>query len=51
MFLRPPFTSWSVFLQRLLHLNVGLLLYGLSIALMVWGTIGLGPWDVFHQGL
>lgn len=51
MFQRPPFTSWSLFLQRLLHLNVGLLLYGLSIALMVWGTIGLGPWDVFHQGL
>lgn len=51
MFQRPPFTSWSVFLQRLLHLNVGLMLYGLSIALMVWGTVGLGPWDVFHQGL
>jgi uncharacterized membrane protein YczE len=51
VFLRPPFTSWSVFLQRLLHLNVGLLIYGLSVALMVWGAIGLGPWDVFHQGL
>ncbi len=51
MFQRPPFTSWSLFLQRLLHLNVGLLLFGLSIALMVWGGIGLGPWDVFHQGL
>ncbi|MFA5550974.1 MAG: hypothetical protein WDA03_05080 [Trueperaceae bacterium] len=51
MFLRPPFSTWPVFLLRLLHLNVGLLLYGLSIALMVWGAIGLGPWDVFHQGL
>ncbi len=51
MFQRPPFTSWSMFLLRLLHLNVGLMIYGLSIALMVWGGIGLGPWDVFHQGL
>lgn len=51
MFQRPPFTSWSVFLQRFLHLNLGLMFYGLSIALMVWGGIGLGPWDVFHQGL
>ena len=51
MFQRPPFSTWPVFLLRMLHLNVGLLLYGLSIALMVWGTIGLGPWDVFHQGL
>lgn len=51
MFQRPQFTSWPLFIQRLVHLNVGLVLYGLSIALMVWGSIGLGPWDVFHQGL
>lgn len=51
MFLRPPFSSWSVFVLRLIHLNLGLMFYGLGIAMMVWGGIGLGPWDVFHQGL
>lgn len=43
--------SWRVFLLRLLQLNLGLLIYGLSVALMVNAGIGLGPWDVFHQGL
>ena len=27
------------------------LLYGLSIALQVRATLGLGPWDVFHDGV
>jgi uncharacterized membrane protein YczE len=40
-----------VFVLRLLQLNVGLLLYGLSVALMVEANVGLGPWDVFHQGI
>lgn len=43
--------SWRVFLLRLLQLNVGLVIYGLSVALMVSAGIGLGPWDVFHQGI
>lgn len=51
MFQRPPFVTWPLFLRRFLHLNVGLVLFGLSVAMMVWADIGLGPWDVFHQGL
>lgn len=43
--------SWRVFLLRLVQLNVGLVIYGLSVALMVNADIGLGPWDVFHQGI
>lgn len=29
----------------------GLILYGLSMAMMVRAELGLDPWDVFHQGL
>lgn len=36
---------------RLLHLNVGLAAFGLSIALMLRAGVGLGPWDVFHEGV
>jgi uncharacterized membrane protein YczE len=32
-------------------LYVGLVLFGLSVALMVNARLGLDPWDVFHQGL
>ncbi|MFD0270085.1 YitT family protein [Streptomyces sp. NPDC127106] len=37
--------------RRLLQLYVGLALYGASAALLVRAGLGLGPWDVFHQGL
>jgi uncharacterized membrane protein YczE len=37
--------------RRLLNLYSGLVLFGLSIALMVHSGLGLNPWDVFHQGL
>ena len=37
--------------RRLLQLYAGLLLYGLSMALQVRATLGLGPWDVFHEGV
>jgi uncharacterized membrane protein YczE len=36
---------------RLLNLYVGLVLYGVSMALMVVSGLGLDPWDVFHQGI
>jgi uncharacterized membrane protein YczE len=36
---------------RLVQLYAGLLLYGLSSSLLVLATLGLDPWDVFHQGL
>lgn len=51
MFQRPRIVSWPIFILKLIHLNAGLLLYGFSVALMLRGNIGLGPWDVFHQGL
>ncbi|MFQ4148814.1 hypothetical protein AAGW05_08975 [Arthrobacter sp. LAPM80] len=36
---------------RMVRLFLGLALYGLAIALMVRGNIGLSPWDVFSQGI
>lgn len=36
---------------RLTRLNVGLLLYGFTLAMLVQAGLGLDPWDVFHQGL
>ncbi|WP_430779895.1 YczE/YyaS/YitT family protein [Actinoplanes sp. G11-F43] len=37
--------------RRVVQLFVGLVLYGVSTALMVESGLGLNPWDVFHQGL
>ena len=37
--------------RRLPRLLLGLGLCGLGIALMVAAELGLGPWDVLHQGL
>jgi uncharacterized membrane protein YczE len=37
--------------RRLVQLYVGLMLYGASCGLMVRADLGLGPWDVFHQGV
>lgn len=42
---------WRLFLLRLLHVNLGLALFGFSISLQLRAGIGLGPWDVFHQGV
>jgi uncharacterized membrane protein YczE len=36
--------------RRLIQLLAGLFLYGVSLALMVLGGIGLAPWDVLHSG-
>ena len=36
--------------RRLTQLYVGLVLYGVSLALMVRGALGLAPWDVLHSG-
>ncbi len=36
---------------RLALLMVGLVLFGVTIAMMVLGGLGLAPWDVLHQGL
>src|SRR3954451_19048295 len=37
--------------RRLLQLYAGLVLYGVSIALQVRATLGLGPWDVVQDGV
>lgn len=36
---------------QLVQLYVGLAAFGVSLALMVRARLGLGPWDVLHQGL
>ncbi len=36
---------------RLFQLTAGLCLYGISMAMMIQSNLGLGPWDVLHQGL
>lgn len=38
-------------IRRLLLLYAGLVLFGLSMAMMVRSDLGLSPWDVFHQGV
>jgi uncharacterized membrane protein YczE len=38
-------------LRRLIQLYVGLVLYGLSAAMLLLADLGLDPWDVLHQGL
>ncbi|MGS0688471.1 membrane protein YczE [Nakamurella sp. GG22] len=37
--------------RRFSQLLVGLVLYGITMAMMVRAVLGLDPWDVFHQGL
>jgi uncharacterized membrane protein YczE len=37
--------------RRLVQLYLGLALYGVSMALLVRGGLGVMPWDVLHQGL
>lgn len=36
---------------RLLQLYLGLIAYGVSMALMLHAQLGLMPWDVLHQGI
>lgn len=43
---RPP-ELWP----RLGRLLLGLVLFGVGLALMVIADLGLSPWDVFHQGV
>jgi uncharacterized membrane protein YczE len=37
--------------RRLAQLLVGLVMYGVSLALVLRAGLGLAPWDVLHQGL
>jgi uncharacterized membrane protein YczE len=49
----PPASRWSpsVVLPRLPGLIVGLIVFGVGIALMAEAGMGLGPWEAFHQGI
>lgn len=38
-------------LRRVTQLLLGLVLYGISMAMMVRSGLGLDPWDVFHYGV
>jgi len=38
-------------LRRIAQLMIGLFLYGIGIALIVRGAIGVAPWDVLTQGI
>jgi len=49
VFVTPP--SRAELRRRLPRLVLGLVVFGLGIALMVHADLGLGPWDVLHQGL
>lgn len=37
--------------RRLVQLTLGLVLYGVSLALMLRSGLGVAPWDVLHSGL
>jgi len=37
--------------RRLSQLILGLVLYGLTLAMVIRATLGNSPWDVLHQGL
>ncbi len=41
----------SLYVRRLANLYVGLVLFGVSMALMIRARLGLDSWDVLHQGL
>jgi len=47
----PPPTTTISLRRRLVPLLAGLVLCGVGIALTVQADLGLGPWDVFHQGV
>ena len=46
--LRALRSGWT---RRLLQLYGGLVLYGVSMAVLVRSELGVMPWDVLHQGL
>lgn len=37
--------------RRLVRLNIGLMFYGLGLAMIVEAQVGLPPWDVFAKGI
>lgn len=47
----PPVTGPTGVLQVMPRLLSGLTLCGVGIAMLIRADLGLGPWDVLHQGL
>lgn len=43
--------SWDRPVQRAARLLLGLVLFGLALALLVKADLGLDPWNVFNQGV
>ena len=48
--MRDRWFGWSV-ARRLPGLLAGLVVFGVGIAIMAASGVGLGPWEVFHQGI
>ncbi|HEY6801916.1 MAG TPA: membrane protein, partial [Agromyces sp.] len=49
--LRRPTDPTPLLVRRFVQLFVGLFLYGIGIALIVRGELGVAPWDVLTQGI
>lgn len=45
------FHAGLLWLKRMFNLQLGLLLFGLGLALMVQSHLGVDPWTVFHLGV
>ena len=46
-----PTPSWHELARRLPRLIVGLVLFGIGVAMMVLAELGLSPWEVMSQGI
>src|SRR3546814_20315992 len=46
-----PFPPADELVRRVPRLMLGLVMFGLGIAFMVQGDLGLSPWDVLHEGV
>ncbi|HEC10100.1 MAG TPA: hypothetical protein ENI86_11140 [Acidimicrobiales bacterium] len=42
---------WRELVRRAPFLVAGLVLFGVGIGMMVQADLGLGPWDILHQGV
>jgi uncharacterized membrane protein YczE len=51
LMLRRPTDPTPLLVRRFVQLFVGLFLYGIGIALIVRGELGVAPWDVLTQGI
>ncbi|HEX6521619.1 MAG TPA: hypothetical protein VF070_16695 [Streptosporangiaceae bacterium] len=47
----PRLTQQRLIQRRLIQLFAGLVLYGISDAMLLLARLGVDPWDVLHQGL